>query len=374
MPAVIESTAPTQLAKANLAPRSSVVHPSPADWRDQIFYFLLLSVGEYMYLPTAWPLLSAFHKVAGTLAIIFPYVFLYLASFSDPGYVTPANHGHEMARYPYDYTIFHPGSECRTCKLFKPARSKHCSVCRRCIARLDHHCIFINNCVGAGNQHWFLLLLFSTGVLTVYGGLLGLGFITDKIVVRYPYWSLWPWSANGGEGISLKDWLIVWGWGVQDTLSLGAVTFLALMTSPLTLSLLGYHLYLIYCGTTTNETLKWGDWQLEMDDGFAFKRGMATDRVKDSRIEPVWSRWPVETEQILLRTTDGKPPASHLVLPGVGEWEPVWKLRDVENLYDIGFWDNLTDVFWPGHRFRDSQTPMAERSLVRKRRKRRGRK
>ncbi|KAH8896027.1 zf-DHHC-domain-containing protein [Thozetella sp. PMI_491] len=339
-----------------------------------IFFFLLLSVGEYMYLPTAWPQLSTFHKVAGSFAMVFPYVFLYLASFSDPGYVTPANHAHEMARYPYDYTIFHPGSECRTCKLLKPARSKHCSVCKRCISRLDHHCIFINNCVGAGNQHWFILLLLSTGALTVYGGVLGVSIITAKITEQYPYWSMWPWSANGGEGIVLKEWLLLWSWGLQDMVSMGAVTFLAIMTSPLTWSLLGYHIYLIYCGTTTNETLKWGDWQLEMDDGCAFKRTMPSDRVKDSQVEAIWTRWPVETEQIMLRTNDGKPPAAHLILPGEGEWERVWNLRDVENLYDLGFWDNLIDVFFPGYQFRDSQTPMSEGSYTRKRKKRKGRK
>ena len=40
MPVTIESTAPTTLAGTDLTPRGPV-HPSPLDWRDQIFYFLL---------------------------------------------------------------------------------------------------------------------------------------------------------------------------------------------------------------------------------------------------------------------------------------------------------------------------------------------
>ena len=40
MPVVIEIDAPRSLANANLRPRGPV-HPSPADWRDQILYFLL---------------------------------------------------------------------------------------------------------------------------------------------------------------------------------------------------------------------------------------------------------------------------------------------------------------------------------------------
>lgn len=40
MPTTIETTAPASLASADLTPRGHV-HPSPADWRDQTFYFLL---------------------------------------------------------------------------------------------------------------------------------------------------------------------------------------------------------------------------------------------------------------------------------------------------------------------------------------------
>ncbi len=327
-----------------------------------------------MYLPAVWPQLSLPHKVTAALAVIFPYVFLYLASFTDPGYITPANHVHEMARYPYDYTLYHPGSACRTCNLLKPARSKHCSVCKRCIGRVDHHCIFINNCVGAGNQHWFVLLLVSTGFLTVYGGVLGMDLILSKMRLRYPYWALWPSHANQGQGMSLKDWLIVWGWGLQDGgVSMGSVTLLALLTSPLTWGLLAYHIYLIYCGTTTNETMKWSDWQVEMDDGCAFKRVLPAAWPKDPRIEPNWTRWPVDTEQVVYRTDDGKPPAPHLILPGVGEWERVWKLKDLENLYDIGFWDNLTDVFWPEYVFTEREQPTSDDRTRRRRRKRKAR-
>jgi len=325
-----------------------------------------------MYLPTVWPQLGALQKTTGSIAIILPYVFLYLASFSDPGFITPANHAHEMARYPFDYTVFHPGTECHTCQLLKPARSKHCSICKRCISKLDHHCIFINNCVGVGNHHWFILLLLSTAILTLYGGVLGIHLMTSKMRARFPYWTLLPWNAGGGRGIDLKQWLVCWGWGMQDGVSMGAVTLLTLMTTPLVWGLLGYHMWLIYCGTTTNESMKWSDWQAEMDDGFAFKRRMPADRVKNTRIEPTWTRWPAETEQIVVRTEDGKPPRADLHIPGVGEWEPAWRLKDIENLYDLGFLDNLIDVFFPNYMFRDPQTPTIEGRARRKRRRPRG--
>ncbi|KAK5653312.1 hypothetical protein OQA88_9003 [Cercophora sp. LCS_1] len=344
------------------------IHSQKLTYIPQIFFIVLLLGGEVLYLPTAWPLLGPFQKFTGAIAIILPYVFLYLSAAGDPGYITPANLSHEMARYPYDFTIFHPGADCYTCHLRKPARSKHCSICKRCIAKFDHHCVFINNCVGAGNHHWFMLLLLTTGILTSYGGFLGLHLIASKARSHFPFWALLPWNANNGAGIELRQWLIIWGWGLRTGVAMGAVTLLALMTSPLVWGLLGYHMWLIYCGTTTNESMKWEDWQAEMNDGFAFKRKMPADRVKNLEMEAAWTRWPAETEQILVRTGDGQPPQAACPLAGVGEWERVWRLKDIENLYDLGFWDNLVDVFFPNHSFRDPQTPAAEARIRRKKR------
>ncbi|KAK4128081.1 zf-DHHC-domain-containing protein [Parathielavia appendiculata] len=342
-----------------------------------IFFLILLVGGEYFYLPTAWPQLTPLVKTTGTISILLPYLFLYLSAFSDPGTITPQNHAHEMARYPYDFSLFHPGAECATCHLLKPARSKHCSVCKRCVARADHHCIFINNCVGARNHHWFILLLLSTAVLTLYGGVLGVRLMTAEMRRRFPHWEMLPWRANGGAGMDVTDWLVVWSWGMQDGgkgtgagVAMGAVTLLALMTSPLVWGLLGYHMWLVYCGTTTNEAMKWSDWQVEMDEGFAFRRRLDGGRTKDVKVEPAWTRWPVEAEQVLVRTEDGKPPAEGGNLPGFGEWQAVWRLRDVENLYDLGLWDNFKDVFVPGFMFRDPYVPLPEGRLRRKRKRR----
>ncbi|XP_061768645.1 zf-DHHC domain-containing protein isoform X2 [Nerophis ophidion] len=61
---------------------------------------------------------------------------------------------------------------CSRCETYRPPRAHHCRVCQRCIRRMDHHCPWINNCVGELNQKYFIQFLFYTGVASLYSMLL----------------------------------------------------------------------------------------------------------------------------------------------------------------------------------------------------------
>ncbi|KAL7342987.1 zf-DHHC-domain-containing protein [Rhodotorula toruloides] len=57
---------------------------------------------------------------------------------------------------------------CRTCRVYKPPRAHHCRQCGRCILRMDHHCPWVNNCVGHHNYAHFLRFLFFVDVACSY--------------------------------------------------------------------------------------------------------------------------------------------------------------------------------------------------------------
>lgn len=96
------------------------------------------------------------------------YISFFVACYSNPGVVTKENIDKFKDIFPNDLINYHPDRICRTCKIVKPARSKHCSICDRCVSKFDHHCAWLNTDVGEHNYRWFQLFLISNSFIILY--------------------------------------------------------------------------------------------------------------------------------------------------------------------------------------------------------------
>lgn len=116
--------------------------------------------------------------------------------------------------------------QCDKCSAYKPPRAHHCKVCRRCVLRMDHHCLWINNCVGHWNYKAFFLLVFYATTGSVY----------SMVMIISSAFHNWDFSGR----VPLETFYVSCG-----------IVMLALCLILGTL--LGWHIYLIIRNMTTIE-------------------------------------------------------------------------------------------------------------------------
>ncbi|OJJ51231.1 hypothetical protein ASPZODRAFT_148552 [Penicilliopsis zonata CBS 506.65] len=149
--------------------------------------FILLIVDFYKYASSTCSWCYRLSCLVIGLPSTFAGVVLYLllnasysvAVFTDPG--SPANPRSNTSRHEYSalpvtempastaytaYTVNSAGGSrfCKKCQCPKPDRAHHCSTCKRCVLKMDHHCPWLATCVGLHNYKAFLLFLIYTSV------------------------------------------------------------------------------------------------------------------------------------------------------------------------------------------------------------------
>ncbi|KAL2860230.1 DHHC palmitoyltransferase-domain-containing protein [Aspergillus pseudodeflectus] len=126
-----------------------------------------------------------------------------------------------------------PVKYCKTCSIWRPPRCYHCRVCDNCIETLDHHCVWLNNCVGRRNYRYFFAFVSTSTLLALF--LLGAS-LAHILVYR------------SQEGINFGD--AIDKWRVPF-----AMVIYGAIAAPYPASLWAYHLFLVGRGETTREYL-----------------------------------------------------------------------------------------------------------------------
>ncbi|KAK3034266.1 hypothetical protein RJ639_032201, partial [Escallonia herrerae] len=200
------------------------------------FSTLLVFIDQWFGLWTSPGVMNALGFTAVTLMCLSNYA---VAIFTDPGRVPSAfapdiedagNPIHEIKRKGGDLRY------CQKCSHYKPPRAHHCRVCRRCVLRMllalelkDHHCIWMNNCVGHANYKVFFVFVVYAVIACIYSLVLMVGSLTT--------------DSQKDEDQSDSSFRTIY-----------VISGLLLVPLSIALSvLLGWHIYLVLQNKTTIE-------------------------------------------------------------------------------------------------------------------------
>uniref|UniRef100_A0A672T706 Palmitoyltransferase n=1 Tax=Sinocyclocheilus grahami TaxID=75366 RepID=A0A672T706_SINGR len=210
----------------------------------------------YLHCPTGELSISSASQTLPIGGVLFIFVMgmLLRASFTDPGVLPRATpeEAADIERQIVDSTGYRPPPRtrevlingqtvklkyCFTCKIFRPPRASHCSLCDNCVERFDHHCPWVGNCVGRRNYRFFYLFILSLSFLTIFI----FAFVITHVILS--------------KSISI----FLDGCTVLEVV----VCFFSVWSI---VGLSGFHTYLISSNQTTNEDIK-GSWSSKRGKG-----------------------------------------------------------------------------------------------------------
>ncbi|GAB5588653.1 hypothetical protein Unana1_03553 [Umbelopsis nana] len=215
-------------------------------------------------------------------------------------------------RPPIDFESILPQTKwCKKCNCWKPDRTHHCSICDECVLKMDHHCPWVNGCVGYNNYRFFIQFLCYTSVSCCWM------LITTAVAF-----------ARFGRMETFDGYAIV---------ALVISGIVSLLVGAFTCA----HLGLVTLGRTTIENKIYHAWDItrpEHDQRFQFQRTLSIklQSEKDGNREREMEEGRVQKKE------DG----------AVAKPEKPMRLPETftltgKNLYNNGVWYNWRDVMGP---------------------------
>ncbi|XP_057236448.1 palmitoyltransferase ZDHHC16 isoform X4 [Malurus melanocephalus] len=173
-----------------------------------IVYICLLPLILQTYTP-AW---ICWHLAYGHWNLIMIVFHYYMAITTSPGHPPQAKN---------DLTGV---SICRKCIAPKPARTHHCSICNRCVLKMDHHCPWLNNCVGHYNHRYFFSFCLFMTMGCIYCSISGWEMFRDAYTAIETYYQTPPPTFSFRQRAFHKSVVYLWVLCSSVALALGALT------------------------------------------------------------------------------------------------------------------------------------------------------
>uniref|UniRef100_A0ABI7VPN4 Palmitoyltransferase n=2 Tax=Felis catus TaxID=9685 RepID=A0ABI7VPN4_FELCA len=196
-------------------------------------------------LPPNWNLVI--YGVTGGL-FCFHFVVHLLAISIDPAEtnVRLKNHPEPVPTFdPSKHTHVIENQYCHLCEVTVNKKAKHSRACNKCVSDFDHHCKWLNNCVGGRNYRYFFCSLVSASasllcLITILLYVFIQYFVNPEVLRTHPLY----------EDVSKDTWLLflpLFPVKTKTLVVLGIGVFVLLL-SALSLLLLGhlliFHLFL----------------------------------------------------------------------------------------------------------------------------------